>query len=505
MRLARNTLGWGVSLVLAAAHALAYYSFLPLSLGPRVVLQPWLMQQGFLLYEHIADEHPPLLYLVLRVLQPLASDSLTVAKVVLVSSIFLVTLLAFWAGLRARDWVTGLASAFFFAIWSPTFGYGKLWHETFLAIVYAILLVLWSQQPTQARDKGIRPLTGLLLGVALLFKQHALAVLGALVLWDVFASWRTQAGLRRTLPRIASSVLVALLPLVCFAGYHFLRTGSVENFLFWTVTFNFINNYRDLASMGPQPGQLKALVPAFLLIIPFCVRWLKSVLTGKADRIWYSREGRVFVLLLAGSLTAYPRFGLFHLQPSLPPLAFLSALELTRSPVVPNLGATRRNKRRCLLLIGHLALIVLWIVHTSSAYHRPITSDRPRRIWEYTELVPLAEEVRQQIEPHDHIYVFPDDEATANLYYLLRRTPPDYWSPTSYPWFTLDILKPRIIDALDRASPEWVVYFPGRWSIEQHGKEILAYIQSHYQLSSQLAWAEGEVHLMERLPEQQTR
>jgi hypothetical protein len=300
---------------------------------------------------------------------------------------------------------------------------------------------------------------------------------------------------------ISSFGVLALLPVVVYAAYHHLRTGSVRNFVFWTVTFNFINNYRDIASLAPRPNQLKSLLPAYLLIAPFFARSLKSVITDEANETWYRREGRALVLLIAGSLTAYPRFGFFHLQASLPPLAWLSAMELTRSSRSAGLTIAKRRVRERLLLAGRLLLVLLWIVHTAPAYYRPISSDRPRKIWEYTDLVPLAKEIGQQVESDESIYVFPDDEATANLYYLLRRTPPKYWSPTSYPWFTLDILKPRIVQALDEASPEWVVYFPGRWGIEKHGQEILAYIQSHYQLSSELSWAEGEVRLLERLPD----
>jgi len=62
----------------------------------------------------------------------------------------------------------------------------------------------------------------------------------------------------------------------------------------------------------------------------------------------------------------------------------------------------------------------------------------------------------------------------------------------------LDMLKPKIIQTLEQASPEWVVYFPGRWGIEQHGQEIVTYVQSKYQLETQLSWAEGEVWLLQR-------
>ena len=173
-----------ITLAFAIALALAYYHAMPLSLGPRVVLQPWLMRQGYLLYEHIADEHPPLIYLLLSAAQSLTSDSLVTAKLALVSLIGMTVLLAFRAGERTGGWVAGIGSALFFGAWSAVFEFGKLWHETFLAPVYTLLLILW--RPPSSRGPGKRStiVTGLLLGLALLIKQHAAAVVLGLLLWN---------------------------------------------------------------------------------------------------------------------------------------------------------------------------------------------------------------------------------------------------------------------------------------------------------------------------------
>ena len=493
----KTALGWFISLALAIAQALAYCYALPLSLGPRVVLQPWLMRQGYLLYEHIADEHPPLMNLLLSAVQPLGSDSLAVAQIVTVSLISITTLLIFWAGQRTGGWLVGTFSAFFFTIWSPIFGYSKLWHETFLAPLYTLLLVQWCPPSSDRPNIRCSLLTGALLGLAVLLKQHAVAVVAGLVLWHSFASWRARRPARQVFTEIAAIVFAAVLPIAAFTMHHLYQAGTLENLAFWTITFSFVNNYTGLASLSIRPDQISALAPAYCLLPPALTIMWTSREKGKS----WSREGWALVLLVTSSLTAYPRFGFFHLQASLPILAWLSGTTLARLLNVRDQKGFEGTNHRSLLAGIACSVMLLWTLHAGIPYYNSLSDGQPREIWEYTDLVPLAQEVRQHIGPTDCVYVFPDDEATANLYYLTQCRPPKFWMPTSYPWFTLDMLKPKAIRALEQASPEWVVYFPGRWGIERHGQEILTYIQEKYQLETQLTWAKGEVQLLRRRPD----
>jgi hypothetical protein len=98
---------------LLALQAFAYAARLPLSLGPHVILEPWLLLQGYLLYEEIADLHSPLLPLLLSGVMPIFPDGLTMAKTVLVLTVSLSTFLTFLAGKRDAGWVGGLWAARF--------------------------------------------------------------------------------------------------------------------------------------------------------------------------------------------------------------------------------------------------------------------------------------------------------------------------------------------------------------------------------------------------------
>ena len=284
------------------------------------------------------------------------------------------------------------------------------------------------------------------------------------------------------------------MPVIAFTIYHLLEAGTVENLTFWTIGFSFVNDYRQFASHSPQITEILRFMPAYLLLPPFIADLWHSRTRTKENAV-VSRDGWALVLLVSSSLTAYPRFAPFHLQASLPILAWISGTTLARILQRPNRG---ENGLRPLAAGMAFALILLWTVQTGIPYCTFLGDDQPQTIGEYSNLVALAREVRQHIGPTDCIYVLPDDEAIANLYYLTRCRPPKFWIPTSYPWFTLDDLKPKAIRALQQAAPEWVIYFPGRWEIEDHGQEIVTAVQSQYQLETELSWAGGEVQLLRR-------
>ncbi len=471
-------------------QAWAYLDILTLSLGPRVIFQPWLMRLGYLPYENIADQHSPLMPLILTALTPLFADGLVLAQTVLVALLSLSTLLAFLAGRRSAGWLGGLGAAFFFVLWSPIFGFGKLWHESFLAPLYIlILLLVLSRFPAPTRTARWLVILGFLGGVAVLIKQHALVVLAAVVGWNAFITWRTRRSWLRVFGETALLVASACLPLIAYGIYHYLQAGTLRNMLYWTVFFNYESRYASLAALPPRIGEVWVLAVAFLPLLPAV---LTTVTLGRRRDAEWRNFAFGLILMGAGSLTVYPRFAFFHLQPILPLVAWLSSVMLARA-------LRPRNNGRKLAAGVALAAALFWAITAGLGYRSVFRTDPPRRIWEYSDLEPLADEIRRQIGPMDRIYVIPDDESTTNLYYLVRRLPPKFWSFT-YPWYMQDWVKTRIGQTLAADPPAWVVYFPGRADIERIAPEVASYIAGHYQRVARLDWMQGEVWLLKRNP-----
>ena len=484
-------LAWSGLAALILFQAWAYYFRLDLSLGPRVIAQPWFLQNYMVLYEQMGDQHMMLLPLLLVPLRLLVPDGLQLAKLVLVALISLSTLLTFVAGRRTTGWpggsITAIVAALFFVAWSPVFGFGKLWHETFLAPVYALLLLLYDPAAPRRSTRTLL-LLGILGGIGILLKQQAAIVFGAFVLWSAWTTWHTHRSKQDVVREAGLMILGAVLPFLTFVTYQYVRAGTLQSFWYWTVTYNLTSDYRTLAAYIPNTVQIRLIASGFLLVPAALVCLLDQKRQG--NKLWMSL-GWGLTLFVTGSLTAYPRFEFFHFQAVLPALAWLSA--------VPLAGALQSGKEgRSFATAIAVTLLAFWLV-TAATFYRPVASTgEARKIWEYSDLMPLAAEIRQQIGPHDCIYIFPDDEATANLYYLTRCVP-RLWV-FSYPWFMIDPIKQQVLAAIEKDPPQWVVTFPGRWEIEKTAPEVMGYLEDHYRRQVELNWAQGEAWLLRRLP-----
>ena len=161
----------------------------------------------------------------------------------------------------------------------------------------------------------------------------------------------------------------------------------------------------------------------------------------KSDRRWLVL-GWGLILVVTSSLTVYPRFGFFHLQAALPALAWISSFALTYALQSSN-SITATYSTSFLKRVITIGLLFLSLITAGPAYDPVFRARQSQYVHEYTDLVPLANEIRQYIGPANSIYIFPDDEALSNLYYLTGCTPPKFWV-YSYPWYMLDWIKARM-------------------------------------------------------------
>jgi hypothetical protein len=225
--------------------------------------------------------------------------------------------------------------------------------------------------------------TGLLLGVALLIKQHALLVILAIALWHSLNSWRVRRPAQYLLWEIAFLFFGVSLPVSAFTIYYWLQTGTLKELVFWVIIFNFINHYTQWASLRPSVDHIRLLVPAYLMLPPFIANLLNQ---GRQD-IRRIQEELGLVLLVSSSLMIYPRFGFFHLQASLPVLAWVSGTTLA------NIFYEGRKSKSSLYLIRGLvcSLPLLWMLYAGiPPVYNALRSGQPRKIYEYSDLVPLA-------------------------------------------------------------------------------------------------------------------
>jgi len=223
----RAGLAWAALAVLLAFQTWAYYARLPLFLGPRFVLEPWLLRRGFVLYENLPDIHTPLLPLLLAGLAPLVPDAVQRARLLLVALLALTTLLAYLLGARKIGRLGGLGMAVFFAGWSAVYDAGILWYETLLAPLY-LLWLLGYQPPDRPRAPGVLLRLGLLGGAAVLVKQHAAVPFLALLLWDAGVQFRARAAWSAIGRDLALVSLCEGMPVASIFHWQWAQAGTVS-------------------------------------------------------------------------------------------------------------------------------------------------------------------------------------------------------------------------------------------------------------------------------------
>jgi hypothetical protein len=491
----------------------AYFNRLPLSLGPRVILQPWLLQHGSILYENIIDIHSPLMEMILTALLPLVPDGLQLAKLVLVSLISITTLFVFVTGWRKTGWLGGLWAACFFVVWSYSMGFGKLWYETFLAPFFLFWLFVFKAPAapvpvdsliTPDGEKGIigdpklestysfltLVIIGLLGGVSVLIKQQAAFVFVAFISWRLFTNWYSHAPVSYILRELLLLGLAAIAPVLIYLVYQYAQAGTLSGFLYWMIGYQLTGVYTPYTSQPPTIIQIKTIASACLLIPAaiFCVLDMKR----KGDNSWLTLAWGL-LLLATGSVTAYPRFEFFHLQPILPVLAVVSSITLVHA-------LRSQISGRYFTLGMVVALSAFWLITEGSNYRTVVEADPPSQIYEYSGLLPLAQKIKGITGPTGCVYIFPDIEAVANLYYLLDCSPPKFWI-FHYPWYMLDWVRARIMQTLEEDPPDWVVYFPDRYGTEKSFPEAKRYLESHYSQVATFHWEHEKVRLLKRSSE----
>ena len=208
------------------------------------IVGSWELLRGRHLYVGFVDNKPPLLYLYYAFAQLLLGRGMLAIHLLSVLVTIPLTALGISAffGHDRRGALAGLAFL--------VFGASYLAHDMhsvnceMLMLLPATWAVAVLADEARARRLAWLFLSGGLLGIAMLFKQQALAWFPALGLAAVLANRRAP----RTVPLALLALIAGLaLPLVA-TGAIFVALGDSQAFLYWTVFYNF--------SYAQQPMEL---------------------------------------------------------------------------------------------------------------------------------------------------------------------------------------------------------------------------------------------------------
>ena len=260
---------------------------------PEMVLYPYLLNNGFLLYKDIINPYFPTLPLVLSGVFQLLGDSVLSLKIFTWFVILLSDIVLYYSAFRLTgSKFKSVLTVLFFALLQMSLGGNGLWFELFLVpfVAPAVTLVLKdNNSPNRLM------LAGLLLALAISIKQNAIYFYVPVIFY-LFSKEKF------------SKLVYLLAPGILVMGF----------FLIYLFSQNIFNDFYLWAVVLPlsytsQPGfvSLPAIRQYIFILFPLVTLFFGVFLHKK-----YLNKEKIYWLLtfLSATIFAFPRYEDFHLQ-----------------------------------------------------------------------------------------------------------------------------------------------------------------------------------------------
>lgn len=448
---------------LLGIQALTHLFWLSPSAHSGQLAIPWMMNRGMPLFGSIWEQHAPGSSLLGALAQSLAPqmDPALLIKLLNALAVLAITVLVHQLAVQLTAKTSaGLLAAGVWAWWAPVYGNVMLYFDTLLALSVLAALLVYGRPHEQPTRRQII-LTGLLMGLATLFKQQAWLAVGLLGLWLFIQHRRWQAGLVYGL----AALLIPLIQWIALASQDLL-TG----YLFWNWEFNL----SGLMDGVPLDGDLfRKLLLSNLLVFPFIILALKRGPRRFLALVW---------MWLATLTVLYPRFGEIHGMGHLPFTAVMSGVALAW--LRPQMSNWRMWDTPLCVLAGLALGIGLGWLWTGAVSYIP-TILGPGKVLAYDEFQELvAEWRRHHIQEEDTLFVLPETDSTPQLHPLTGMMPPGTWVKGWRWYFRPDFVLPALTREWGSNPPTWIAVFPDLVPAEQPGiQTLLDIVERRYRLA----------------------
>lgn len=455
---------------------------------PRLIVQPWLLQQGYVPYVQIYDEHAPLWPELLAWMQRIVGrDPVTTlrwAHAALVAGSVGMTILV--TARRYGSLAAATAGIFIWAF-SLRFGWWAAWYDLALTPIY--ILVYWIATRQTARDIVRFALLGTLIGIAVLIKQHAAVLLATVILPLLLARLRRNGVLGSA--KVLAGVLVGgFAPFAIYFAYYTLgQGGHIADWFYWNVLFNLIGAYASAGFLAPEPLHLAAVWPALVVVAGY-ILLPRQPSTGTND-------GTRWVLLgvwVGAVVLQYPRYSIPHWAPSLPFVALMAGAIVGR--LAARYLASPSDVKR-VVFAPVIVLLLFWSGQGAIDYWYRIYDNRVPEALKLDSVRPLAATLRPHVPSGEPILILPDNEATANLYYLLDTPPAGHWV-MHYPWFDRPEVVSGWLESVAEGDVQTVILFEAASALPAGFQPVLDLIEEEFVESAVVQSSGQAVRVMRR-------
>jgi len=401
--------------------------FLSFTAWPEMFSFPYLISQGYSLYEGMVYVYTPILpYLLLGVFRIFGYKILTLKAftwILILLNDFLIYKIAH--RLTKKEYLGVLATGIYVFL-QPFWEGNMLWFD--LAYVTPVLLSFYFL----IRKKYFS--AGLAVSIAFLTKQIAV-VFVTLFLVQIFLSRK------RIDESVYRYVIGVLVPVGIFVFY-LISSGNLEWFFNWTF-------YYPMKYWGLFPGYVDLnlskldFFEILCLLLPFLIGLYKI----RGEPV----AGFLAAVLLASFLAFYPRFSFFHLQ------MFVAFFAVYSAYVVNYAG-----RRYVFLLLIFLTLSVAGHFRGGKA------SFGKDRFWEKETLL-FAEMLPQK----SHLYYL---NLPSHYYFLTKSLPPKPWVDNFGWYWEVPGFQQKTLDCWSVNPPKYIVWQKGAYE----PKTVTSWIKANY-------------------------
>lgn len=376
---------------------------------PELFIYPYLTNHGLKPYSQILDQHfPGLMFLPIN-LDNLGMNTPEIARLWSVVIVLIIQVMLFFVSRQIfRSSMKAIFVSILYLVWQPFFEGWVLWIDSFLPLLLLPAFYFLYKRYFFA--------TGMLLGLAIVFKQTIIPLSGFLLIYIFLTTRNFKSTLK---------FLLGLLIPVCLMLIYLISIKVLGDFWYWTVTFNLTTYATSGRGAGPDLAHLSRVLlvygSAFLVI-----RRIKTT------------EPQILLIFFIGTLLGLStRFDFVHLQPALP-----FALIAT----VYGLGSLRKLSK--LGFAGIYGLILVWwlvIFYKGHLGSRIVSFD----LTTYN----LAAKIRNYTETGEKIFVY---GSQPHLYQMSETLPAGNIFVFQFPWF-LQVAEGRILEGIKKDKPRIVI------------------------------------------------
>jgi hypothetical protein len=388
-------------------------------------LLPWLVGRGWRLYADVVDQHAPLFTGLLSFAD--GGDPGLPLRVATVGLHLSTLVLVYLVAVRLAGVAAGLIALVLAAVWLMPFEATHLWYDGALGLVYlgitycVVRIADRSFVGGAARSESSWALAaGLLLGIGVLVKQHAVVALPFLLL-GVRLAGKKEGHTRRVALFCAGCALPLLVALALFVSQ-----GTLGRAWYWLVEYSMAGSYATGSALSPEIGEWALLAALYLPLAAFGVAMYRRH-TATYLRLWITLLG----LAMAATVTILPRYGRFHLQGAIPIIAVaggVGAVWLWREWQL----SLRRWRRTIAVGVGLMLVAINGMVGAGELARTLFTQVQlgsPQAPYAST-VEPLRAWVDANAEPGEPLFIYTLDSL---LYRVLEREPPRPFVP-QLPW-----------------------------------------------------------------------